>query len=520
MDLPQLLEHLADPGAYPHPVDRVVVRQTHISAVFLAGPFAYKLKKPVRLGFLDFSTPDRRRHFCHEEVRLNRRLAPQIYLGVVPITAENGRLHIEGAGEPVEWAVKMVRLPENTSLRDRLLRNEVTGDDLRRLARFLAAFHRSADTGEHIAAFGRFEVVAGNARENFTQSKPHVGATLSRPVFDRLRALTDSALDRLRPLIESRADRGVPRDTHGDLHLDHVYLRDDGEPFAIDCIEFNERFRFSDPVADLAFLVMDLKIHGRADLATVLVDEYFRQIADEEGRALLTFYAAYRAAVRGKVEGMKATEPEVPPDEKVAATERAKAHWLLALGELEEPNRRPALVLVGGLPGTGKSTLARGLAAAAGFEVIRSDVVRKELAGVAPETRLGDECYSPEWTDRTYAECLRRAEAVVFEGRRVLIDATFREDARRRAFLDLARRRCVPAVLFVCEASPEVVRERLTNRTGDASDAGWAVYRSAAGRWETASSGVTPFLVCVQTDPGSDPLGIAVRTLSERGLTL
>ena len=173
----------------------------------------------------------------------------------------------------------------------------------------------------------------------------------------------------------------MPRDTHGDLHLDHVYLFPDRAPPAdlviIDCIEFNERFRFADPVADMAFLVMDLAFHGRRDLARAFADAYFRASGDEEGRALLPFYTAYRAAVRGKVEGMELAEREVPEAERAAALVRARAHWLLALGELEEPGRRPCLVLVGGLPGTGKSTLARGLAEQAGFTVIRSDLVRR-----------------------------------------------------------------------------------------------------------------------------------------------
>jgi aminoglycoside phosphotransferase family enzyme/predicted kinase len=518
VDTRHLIHQFADPAAYPHPADPVTVLQTHISVVFLAGPFAYKLKKPVRLGFLDFSTPDRRRHFCEEEVRLNRRLAPHVYLGVVPVTHEKGQLRIDGTGETIDWAVKMVRLPEDGSLLACVERGEVTPADLSRLAQFLAAFHRSAETSDHIAAFGRFDVVAANARENFTQSEPHVGTTLSRTTFDRLRALTDAALDRLRPLIENRAARGVPRDTHGDLHLDHVFLPPDGEPFAIDCIEFNERFRFADPVADLAFLVMDLKFRGRADLAAVLADAYFREANDEDGWPLLAFYTAYRAAVRAKVEGFELAEAEVPQDEQAAAAERAKAHWLLALGELEEPGKRPALVLVGGLPGTGKSTLSRELAAVAGFDVVRSDVVRKELAGVSSQTPMGGAIYTPEWNDRTYAECLRRADALLFEGRRVIVDATFRQDSRRRAFVDLARRRCVPAALFVCEASPEVVRDRLAARTGDASDAGWEVYRAAAGAWEPASFGVSPVLISVQTDPGLNPTESAVRTLRERGL--
>ncbi len=487
---------------------------------FPVGP--YKVKKPVALGFLDFSTPELRRHFCKEEVRLNRRLAPHIYLGVVPITRDGERLQVDGTGEPLDWAVKMVRLPEGASLLDRITRGESLSNLIGRLAQFLVDFHRRADAGPHIAAFGRFEVVAGNARENYSQCEPHVGTTLSRSVFDRLRALTEHALDQLRPLIERRAARGAPRDTHGDLHLDHVYLDPSRSPpddlFAIDCIEFNERFRFADPVADLAFLIMDLKFRHLPGYVELLAAAYFKAANDPEGTALLPFYTAYRAAIRGKVEGFELAEPEVPASEKEAALARARGHWLLALGELDVPTRRPALVLVGGLSGTGKSTLAQGLATVGRFNVIRSDVVRKELAGLAPDTPGGQELYTPEWSDRTYAECLRRAEQALFDGQRVILDATFREDARRRAFLDLARGLCVPAVAFACEARPGVVRDRLTIRTGDASDATWEVYCNQRAAWEPPSEVTASALVTIQTDPGSDPLASATTALRQRGM--
>jgi hypothetical protein len=515
MDLPKLLERLADPATYPAPPARVGVRQTHISAVFLAGTVVYKVKKPVSLGFLDFSTLDRRRHFCEEEVRLNRRLAPDVYLGVVPVTVEGGRVRVEEPGEPVEWAVKMVRLPDGASLLDRVRRGEVGVADMARLARFLAAFHRAAASGPEVAAGGRFEVVAGNTRKNYTQAEAHVGVTVSRAVFDRLRSLTDAHLDRLRPRIGGRAARGVPHDTHGDLHLDHVYFRPGGEPFAIDCIEFNERFRYADPAADLAFLLMDLRFHHRPDLAADLEREYVRASGGEELAGLLPFYVAYRAAVRGKVEGMKQAEIEVPQSSRAAAAERAKGHWLLALGVLDEPARRPGLVLVGGLSGTGKTHLAKRVAAEAGFEFLRSDVVRKELAGLAEADRGGDDLYTPTHTARTYAECLRRADVLLFEGKRVILDATFRAAVHRREAVELARRRRVPVLGVICGASEETVRGRLAARSGDVSDATWDVYRRQQGEWESAADEAD--ILTVPTDRG-DPLPAVLAALRERGL--
>lgn len=495
MEFAHLIEALSKPAAYPVPAEKVELRHTHISVVFLVGDYVYKIKKPVELGFLDFSTLEKRRHFCEEEVRLNCRLAPDVYLGVVPVNSIGTTIKVEGTGEIVEWAVKMKRLPDKATLEYRLERHDVDVEAVEALARKIAAFHAHAEAGPHIAAYSRFEVVAANARENFEQSALQVGAEVSGDVFARLQALTEEVLHRHRDRIDRRAKRGVARDTHGDLRLEHVYYLSEHKSPAdiaiIDCVEFNERLRFADPIADMAFLVMELGFHGRSDLAGAFTDAYFQASGDDEGRMLVSFYSSYRAAVRAKVEGLKVAMAEIPEVQRAAAREKAMGYWLMALEELEQPNRKPCLVLVAGLPGTGKSTLAADLAERGGFSVIRSDVVRKQLAEVSGKSQgsqpFGEGHYAPDWNDRTYAECLRQAEKLLFEGKRVVVDASFREEAPRRAFLEAAVRWKVPAVFLLCQADSNVVRRRLANRRNDASDADWSIHLSIAESWEEAS---------------------------------
>jgi uncharacterized protein len=519
-DTERLLDALSRPSAYPHEAEEVRSMQTHISAVFLAGPHAYKVKKPVTFDFLDFSTLERRRHFCHAEVRLNRRLAPSVYHGVVPIVAGVSGLRVldcllddasdavpVGPGqEVVEWAVRMTRLPQERTLKSLLRRGELDGGNgaalLRRLARLLADFHSRADRGEEIAAAAGFAAVTANANDNFDELEDAVGTTVSTAVLRRLRQDSGRTLSTLQRLMERRARQKVPCDTHGDLRLGHVYQLENGPgqgPFVIiDCVEFNDRFRYADPVSDIALLAMELEFEGRPDLSRVLVDHYLQAARDPEGAELLDYYVAYRDIVRGKVRTLAAKDPLIPGPERARAAGRATRHFLRALGRLAPPDERPVLVLVGGLPGVGKSVLARALARDGNFVWIDTDRVRKQLAGRSdgPSTPDGFEegLYTPERTQRTYEECLRRARSLLFDGSRVVVEASFRTERSRAAFLGAAHALGVPALLLLCEADRDVLRRRLAARAAagsvdDPSDADWAVYEEMERRWEELGPG-------------------------------
>lgn len=538
--LPDLIAALSQPSAYSFPVGSVEVRQTHISAVFLVGDKVFKLKKPVRLPFLDFSTVELRKHDCDEEVRLNRRLAPDIYLAVVPVheTPEGLKVGDQHPGPIVDWVVEMARLPDDAMYLSRMKRETLTVGQVEKLARRVAEFHQAAresmtansPQAPRILEGGQFDKIAEAIRENIDFAETQIGSVISAPVCKRLREATENALTRFNQLLQRRVAERMICDLHGDLHLDHVYLFEDRRPpsdlVIVDCIEFNEAFRFIDVIADMGFCAMDFKFHGRRDLAKVFADAYFTATGDEDGRALLPFYTAYRAAVRGKVDGMLATEPEVPHEQRDAASHRSRGYWLLALGELESIDRRPMLVLSSGLPGTGKSTVARGLAESDGFRWVRSDAVRKELsqqhssvdvADTTAEFREG--IYSAEWTERTYAECLSRACAALQTGERVVVDATFHEDQRRVQFIEAAGRLGIPVIWLTCETQPETARARLDARHNDVSDADSQIYERIASVWQPGTTATQRALVAVDAEQSLDNMIAQARTSIFKFLT-
>ena len=488
VSLPDYIEAMLSPGAYPHPVGRVKLIQTHISYVFLAGDFVYKVKKPVDLGFLDFTTMEKRRHFCQEEVRLNRRLCRGMYLDVVPVSFVAGVVQVDAAGAVVDYAVKMRCLPEERMMPQLLRRDAVTSEMLARLAGRIAEFHAAAETSDEIAAFGGLDTVLGNWRENFEQTEPYIGRTITRRQFEEIRAYVDDFTQREADLFAQRVREGRIRDCHGDLRAEAVCFEDDVCIF--DCIEFNERFRYSDVAADLAFLAMDLDSRGRRDLSDELVGLYLGQAADPILPLVLNFYRCYRAYVRGKVDGFQLDEPEVPERQKARARRRARAFFRLAHAYATQAVPRVLMITVGP-SGTGKSYLASALAGRVGAAIYSSDVTRKRLLGIEPaesrEEPIDAGIYSPDITERTYQRMLEEARPHLERGRPVLLDATYLRREQRAEAARLAAQTGSRFLALECRASERLIRQRLARRRDEpkaVSDGRLEVYEAQKARYE------------------------------------
>ncbi len=338
--LPELVQALLDPKAYPdsspgvHPElsQGVTLMQTQMSLVFLTGDYVYKVKKPVDLGYLDYTTLEKRHYFCRREVELNCRLCPAAYLGVVPITDNKGHIQIEGSGRVIEYAVKMHRLPQERMLNVLLAGNQVSGEMITGVAKILAEFHKAAETSPAISRYGNLEIINLDADENFNQTAKNIGRTISQETYENIKKYTGAFIKANASLFGKRAAEGRIRDCHGDLHAAHVCFCDNSNICIYDCIEFNDRFRYVDVASEIAFLAMDLDNYGRLDLSRSFVDAYVSFSGDEDLVKLLDFYKCYRAYVRGKVEGFKLDSPLMPEEEKKKALAAAGKYFSLAEG--------------------------------------------------------------------------------------------------------------------------------------------------------------------------------------------
>lgn len=393
----QFLKSLLKPDAYPEPANSVRLLQTHVSFLFITDNFVYKIKKPVDFGFLNFTTIDRRRFYCNEEVRLNRRLCPEIYLGVVELRESASGATFRGEGNVIDYAVKMKRLPEERMLDRMLAEGKVTESDIRKIARVIAIFHLNAEHGGTIDENGGIAGIRRNWEENFRQIAEFVNISLAKMDLELIKKWVETFMTANEALFAERVTRGFIRDCDGDIHLENICLT--SSICIFDCIEFNDCFRYIDTAADIAFLLMDLDYHDKSAFSAVFLDEYAAVTGDLEFMRLLDFYKIYRAVVRGKVESLKLFDPDIPEAEKISARDKARRYFRLARGYVIRQGRPPTLIITCGMMGSGKSAIASALAFEMGMEITSSDAVRKELANI-PRNKQGSTNTAQGYTRR------------------------------------------------------------------------------------------------------------------------
>ncbi|HYW89663.1 MAG TPA: AAA family ATPase [Chloroflexota bacterium] len=484
------LPELQRRDAYPHAASDVRLIETHISWVLLAGQYAYKLRKPVDFGFLDFASGDKRRADCEAEVELNRRLCPDLYLGVVDVVERDGRLFIGGRGRTLEPAVRMRRLADGGMLPALVQRSAADERLMERLAAHLADFHAHAASGPGVDEHASLSATQAKWDENFAQTQGFLGRTLGAAVRDGIRGYVDQFLATHSDLLERRVHEGHIRDGHGDLHAGSVCVMG-RKLYLFDCIEFNTSFRCADVAAEVAFLAMDLDHLGRADLSHAFVAAYVRRSHDFELPKLLDFYKCYRAYVRGKVLSFRLNDSALAATEAERIAGEATAYFDLALA-YARPLAPPLLLVAMGLPASGKSTLARAMAGRLALVHLSSDIVRKRLAGLRPTAHQdeGFECglYTRSMSHRTYSALKRHGARWLRRGQSVVIDATCGRPADRGAFRQLARRSGARFVIVLCQADEEVLRARLAARSLDPT-------RTSDARlelWPALRAGFTP----------------------------
>jgi aminoglycoside phosphotransferase family enzyme/predicted kinase len=441
------------------------MRETHISLVCLTDRHAYKIKKPVSLGFLDFSTLDLRRFYCEQELTLNRRLSSGVYLEVVTLRWHNQHYTLGDHGQIIDYALKMRRLPANRSLEALLQHDEVTPELIRAIAQRLAAFHAAHPLPRDSEPYGTLEQVKVDWEENFVQTADAVGRSLSLSTYTTIQQAVARFTTRHPDWFTQRVRDGCIRDCHGDLRAEHIYLESE-QMQIIDCIEFNQRFRFIDVCSEVAFLAVDLERLGFLTLANVFVRGYVQSSTDVSMYRLLDFYRCYRAYVRGKVTSIR-LQAALPPELRAQLERRAEAYYTLA-ARYAERLTRPILILTMGIIASGKSTVAEGIAAALDLRLFSSDRLRKELVGIAPETHQGAAygagLYHQTVTQRTYDALADKARQMLSRGDSVVLDASFGKELERRRMATLARELGAHCCVIECWAPEAALRARLRQR--------------------------------------------------------
>lgn len=489
IDRSDLIDFLLSPSSYPHGPEEVVHIQTHASDVFIAEPYVYKVKKPVNLGFLDFSTLARRRYFCKKEVVLNRRLCEDTYIGVEEIKIQDGVFSFGGEGETAEYAVKMNRLPESMFLINMLREGKVNEGHFSRLSEKLVEFYKNQPPRSEILEYGDPDDIKVNIYENLELAVKFTDMTISHAAYNTIKFYNDSFFENKSDLFLKRKEQDLIKDCHGDLRLEHINF---GCPdiCIYDCIEFNDRFRYIDIASDIAFLAMDLDYNGYYGFSRYFLTDISTAMRDATAVRIMDFYKCYRAFVRGKVESIKALEPEVPQAEKALSQENAKSYFKLAL-RYAVLGSRPSIIVTFGMIASGKSVLASMLGEELSSRVISSDYVRKEITGTPLTERKFEGydrgIYTEDVTSKTYNEIISRGMGEADKNNTVILDASFSKRTWRELLISEAGRRGYEVLFVRTEAPQGVLRERLAKREseeGVVSDARISIFERFAADFE------------------------------------
>ena len=462
-----LIAALQNPALYPHPVEGFQVIETHISWVLLTGPYAYKFKKPVNFGFLDFTSLDARKHFCGEELRLNQRLTQDLYLEVLPITGSAEAPQLGGDGPAIEYALKMRQFPQSELLSTLQANGELTTAHIDEMAAQIAQFHLSTPKVPADNSAGTPDSVMAPVRQNFEQIRPFLSDKADLQQLEALQAWAETSFERLKPLFAQRKADGFIRECHGDIHLGNATVID-GKVVIFDCIEFNEPFRFTDVYADTGFLAMDLEDRGLKSLARRFVSQYLELTGDYSGLELLNFYKAYRALVRAKV-ALFSMPAEADPVQRATTLRQYRNYANLAESYSTIPS--PFLAITHGVSAVGKSHVAMRLVEALGAIRLRSDVERKRLFGqqqVPNDPQAG--IYSSDASSATYTRLHEVAAAILRAGFPIVIDATYLKHDQRDAAAKVAEATGAPFLILDCDAPQAVIESRLAQRQADQQD--------------------------------------------------
>ncbi|MBY6033086.1 AAA family ATPase [Marinobacter daepoensis] len=514
-----LIKALQNPELFDHSVADFRVLETHISQVLLTGEYAYKIKKPMDFGFLDFSTLERRKHFCEEEVRLNRRLAPDLYLEVVPVTGTPEHPSLGGEGTPFEYAIRMRQFDQNELFDVRQERGDLPPELLTSLARQVAGFHETLPPVADGKPLGTPEAVYAAMQENFDQIRPLLDDPSLLRQLDNLEDWTRTTFERHRDLIAHRRAQGLVRECHGDLHLANITVFQD-RVTVFDCIEFNEPFRWIDVINDLAFLLMDLESRNEPALAALVLNTYLEYRGDFEGLALLPLYKAYRAMVRAKIALFTLGNPSLNDGEKATLKQRYQDYAQLAEDYGAIPNHY--LLATTGLSASGKTCVSAAMAGELGLVRLRSDVERKRLHGLAPladsKSGIGTDLYSAEATEKTYQHLATLAGELLASGLSVIVDAACLKERERALFSDVAEQQGVPFALLHCEAPEDLRRAWVRKRKGDASEATEALLDAQQTWFEPLTTEEKTHTVHLRTDDEHVAEAVADRIRQHLGM--